>query len=224
MELDKDKIKEDVLERGIQWLVHFTPTFNLLGIFQEGKILSRAKIEGIGVDITDITDFIQFTDEIRYDDKNFINLSIQDCNHFLFNVFRRKTKESPDVVWCVIRIDPSVIWSHDTLFSVTNAANSHNKRHVGISGDFQKFSMMFSERLEVISFNSRRVLTRNGLRKNLTTDEQAEVLIKDEIDSDNIIEICFASEQDLATTKAAFSGYDTSKFRVDSTAFQKNRI
>ena len=35
---------------------------------------------------------IQFTDEIRYDDKNYINLSISSPNTFLFSKFRRKTR------------------------------------------------------------------------------------------------------------------------------------
>jgi len=221
--MDRMDLKREVEARDIKWLVHFTPAFNLLGIFEEGRLLSRQIMESKGMEHLDILDYVQFTDDIRYDDKNYINLSIQDCNHFLFGVFRNKTKGFLDVTWCVIRIDPKIIWEQDVRFSVTNAANSHNKNNVGISGGLHKFLDMFSESLEVISSSNRRVLSRSGLSKNLTTDEQAEVLVKDEIHLDKILQVCFENENDLARVKAAFSGYDTSKFVVNKIAFDRTR-
>ena len=74
-----------------------------------------------------------------FDDKNYINLSIQHPNSFLFSRFQQKTSEHIHITWCVLKINPKYIYEKNTLFSVTNAANSHNKRNVGVTGDFEKF-------------------------------------------------------------------------------------
>ena len=62
-------------DRGIESLIHFTPTINLLSIYEQGRLLSRYLLEKNEIDNT-LLDFIEFIDSIRYDDNNFINLSI----------------------------------------------------------------------------------------------------------------------------------------------------
>ncbi|MGE4289573.1 MAG: DarT ssDNA thymidine ADP-ribosyltransferase family protein, partial [Salinivirgaceae bacterium] len=56
------------------------------------------------------------------------------------------------------------------------------------------------------------------------TDVQAEVLVKDEVSSEYIKEICFQNNDDLAQAKAAMNLFDTSKFVVDSSVFSNNRL
>lgn len=110
-----------------------------------------------------------------------------------------------DINWCVIKIDPKYIYLSDTLFSVHNAASSLSKRK-GISGDLNKFRMMFS----------------NEYNK-YTSDIQAEVLVKDQIPIVDILEICFESKEDLTMVQTAFSMFevDTSKFKIESELFGK---
>jgi hypothetical protein len=217
-------LKEEVNKRRIECLIHFTPTINLLSIFEQGKLLSRAKLENLDIDQTYIFDYVEFTDEIRFDDKSYINLSIQHPNAFLFNRFREKTKNEIHINWCVLRIDKKYIYFHDTLFSVTNAANSHNKRNIGISGGIGKFRQMFNDSLQINTSYNSKVITRGNLKDKYPTDEQAEVLVKDEILVDDILQVCFKDEQSLAAGKAALSEYNTSNFVVDSNLFTNTRI
>jgi len=222
--LNHSEFENELVERDIKYLIHFTPTINLMSIFEQGKILSRALLEKFDIDQTDIFDYIQFTDDIRFDDKQYINLSIQHPNHFLFNRFQQKTKEHTHINWCILKIEKKYIYYAETLFSVTNAANGFNKRNVGVSGDIQKFKMMFSDNLKIVTSTSSRIISRNQLNAKYPTDEQAEVLVKYEIAVDDIMQICFKDEHDLAAGKAALNGYDTSKFVVDNSMFNNSRI
>jgi len=88
------EFKKEVTNRRIEHLIHFTPTINLLSIFEQGKLLSRALLEKNDIDNT-LLDFIEFLDNIRFDDKNYINLSLTSPNYFLFNRFRERTKDKP---------------------------------------------------------------------------------------------------------------------------------
>ena len=218
------EFKKEITDRGIEHLIHFTPTINLLSIFEQGKLLSRALLEKFDIDQTDIFDYVEFTDDIRFDDKSFINLSVQHPNSFLFNRFREKTKNDVHINWCVLKIDKKYIYQTDTLFSVTNAANSHNKRSVRVTGDIGKFQMMFTNSLQIVTSYSTRTISRNGLKTKYPTDEQAEVLVKNEISISDILQVCFKDEKDLAAGKAALSDYNTSNFVVDATLFTNARI
>lgn len=214
----------EIEQRGIEYLIHFTPTINLLSIFEQGKLLSRALLEKFDIDQTDIFDYIEFTDDIRFDDKSFINLSVQHPNSFLFNRFREKTKNDVHINWCVLKIDKKYIYQTDTLFSVTNAANSHNKRNVRVTGEIGKFQMMFANSLQIVTSYNTRTISRNGLKTKYPTDEQAEVLVKNEISISDILQVCFKDEKDVAAGKAALSDYNTSNFVMDATLFTSARI
>lgn len=222
--LNHIEFKKEISDRGIEHLIHFTPTINLLSIFEQGKLLSRALLEQFDVEQTDIFDYIEFTDNIRFDDKSYLNLSIQHPNSYLFNRFREKTKDEIHIKWCVLKIDKKYIYQVDTLYSVTNAANSHNKRTVGVSGEINKFRMMFADSLQIVTSYNSRTIARNNLKPKYPTDEQAEVLVKNEIPICDILQVCFIDEKDLAAGKAALSDYSTNNFVVDSTLFSNIRI
>lgn len=216
--------QKEITDRGIQQLIHFTPTINLLSIFELGKLLSRSMLEKFDVEQTDIFDYVEFTDAVRYDDKHYINLSVQHPNSFLFNRFRQKTAEHLHITWCVLKIAPKFIYKIDTLFSVTNAANSHNKSVVGVTGDIEKFRMLFSPSVRVVTSYASREVQRINLNLKYPTDEQAEILVRDEIPLSDIFNICFKDENELASVKAALNGFDTSKFVVDSSLFNSSRL
>lgn len=226
MELKQNNLafEQEIANRNIGHLIHFTPTINLLSIFEMGKIMSRKLLEDFDVEQTDIFDYVEFTDDIRFDDKNYINLSIQHPNSFLFNRFRQKTAEHIHINWCVLKINKKYIYQKDTLFSVTNAANSHNKRNIGVTGDIEKFIKLFDSSISVVTSYNSRTITRNNLDKKYPTDEQAEVLVKNQISLVDIIEVCFNDANDLATAKAALSDYNTSNFVIDQQLFTNSRI
>jgi hypothetical protein len=124
----------------------------------------------------------------------------------------------------VLRINPIFLYVKDTLFSVTNAASNAAKRQFGVSGEFEKLNMLFSNVLNINTFNGARRLIRHNLPLKYPTDVQAEVLVKDEIHIGYINQVCFANEDDLAQTKAAMYCFDTSNFVVNQGLFTSNRI
>ena len=221
---DAEAFKQFIFERGIECLVHFTATKNLYSILEHGKLMSRAKLESLDIEQFDILDYAQFTDAVRYDDTNYINLSISSTNSFLFSKFQERTKEDFTITWCVLKISPIYLYQIDTVFSVTNAASSAAKRQYGISGDFEKLKQLFASELRINTFNGVRPLSRRNLPSKYPTDVQAEVLVKDEINSEYITEICFRNNEELAQAKAAMSSFDTSKFVVDYSIFESTRL
>jgi len=221
---DSDNFKQFISVREIECLVHFTATKNLYSILEHGKLMSRAKLESLDIEQFDILDYAQFTDAVRYDDTNYLNLSISSTNSFLFSKFQKRTKEDFTITWCVLKINPIYLYQADTLFSVTNAASNSAKRQFGISGDLEKLKQLFNSELKINTFNGVRPLSRRNLPLKYPTDVQAEVLVKDEINSDYITEICFSNNEELAQAKAAMNSFDTSKFVVDSTIFESTRL
>ena len=216
--------KNEIKNRSIEYLVHFTPTLNLLSILEQKKLLSRSVLESLDIKQYDILDYVKFTDDVRYDDKSYLNLSISSPNTFLFSKFRDKTSSDMSIKWCVIKIDPKHIYDSETLFSVTNAASSSAKYQFGISGDIDKFLMLFSDELNINSRNGVRQIVRRGIQNKFPTDLQAEVLIKHSIPEESIISVCFETQNDLAETKAAMSEFNTSNFIVDPKIFSPSRI
>ena len=216
---DSDQFKQEIKRRGITRLIHFTPTINLRGIFELGYLYSRMELENLDIHVIDILDYIQFNDQLRFDDKTYINLSIERPNSYLFRRFIDNTKNIPYISWCVLSIDPKYIYEQDTLFSVTNAANRHNQNSVGITGDFHKFQMMFDDRLSIVSSRTTKIVNRMKLPDAYTTDEQAEVLVKQPIPVADILSVSFPTLEKLVEAKAALSGYDCSNFVIECGLF-----
>jgi hypothetical protein len=225
MKLKNDHIdfELEIKKRGIECLIHFTPTLNLYSILEQKKVMSRSALESIDIDQYDILDYVKFTDNIRYDDKRYINLSISSPNTFLFSKFIKKTFNDMTIKWCVLKINPKHIYDSDTLFAVTNAASSAAKNQYGISGDIEIFKMLFAKQLKLNTFNGTRNISRNNILARYPTDIQAEVLVKNSIPVSSIISVCFQTNNDLAETKSAMCEFDTKKFIVEPTIFSPSR-
>jgi len=217
------EFQKEIDQRKIEFLIHFTPTRNLYSILEQKKLMSRATLENLDIEQFDILDYIQFTDNVRYDDKNYLNLSLSSPNTYLFSKFRQKTADDFTIKWCVLKINPKHIYDTDTLFAVTNAASNAAKRQFGISGDLEKFKSLFVDELNIKTYNGIRKIQRGNILDKYPTDIQAEILIKDFLSSDSIISVCFQSEEDLAEAKGAMYEFDTSKFVVDLEIFSPKR-
>ncbi|MCH8490787.1 MAG: DUF4433 domain-containing protein [Oceanicaulis sp.] len=218
MDLKKDYIEfqNEISRRGIKYLIHFTPTINLYSILEQGKLMSRRVLENLDIEQFDILDYVQFTDNVRYDDKSFINLSISGPNTFLFSKFQERTKDDITINWCVLKIDQKHIYQKETKFAVTNAA-SNAAKSIGVTGDIEKFKTLFANNIN-IPFG-----VRGRINSKFPTNVQAEVLVKDEIPVESIIQLCFESQESLASAKAALSEFNTSNFVVDKDIFSPNR-
>lgn len=218
MELKDDylSIKNEAERRGINSLIHFTPTINLIGIIEQGALLSRANLEKMDIDVYDLLDYVQFTDQIRYDDKNYINLSITHPNIYLMKNFMQRTLHDPSIDWCILTLNTDILLWQETLFSVTNAASTVAKQN-GIRGNFEAFKKLFSERIMLKQPHIRA----SNLPSNQTTDAQAEVLVKDKIPLSFIKSVAFRNQESMASTKTALSWLDLSSlvFEVNPSYF-----
>jgi hypothetical protein len=203
-------IKAEVERRGITSLVHFTPTINLMGIIEQKGLKSRESLENLDIEVFDLLDYVKFTDDIRYDDKSYINLSITRPNQNLLKAFMERTKDDPTIDWCVLTVSTDVLLWEETLFSVTNAASIAAKLH-GIGGTVEHFYKMFADELSLKYLKKRS----NGQPSNQPTDIQAEVLVRNEIPLSLIHKISFRNQASLSSTKAALSFLDHSALIFD---------
>jgi hypothetical protein len=203
---DHARFENEVVRRGITRLAHFTPTINLLSIFEQGALLSRKQLRQLSVERPELhlDDFIEINDKLRLDKmEDHINLSVQYPNHLLFQRFRDSCRSWCDS-WCVIALSPSCLWLDETLFSIGNAASSYSQRQ-GINGSFEKFVSLFQPRVAASNANNQRVLTRNGLADCHPTDVQAEVLVRGRIPISEIEEIYFETDEELKRSRGAIS-------------------
>ena len=49
--------QEEISKRGIEFLIHFTPTINLYSILEQGKLMSRKTLENLDIEQFDILDY-----------------------------------------------------------------------------------------------------------------------------------------------------------------------
>lgn len=203
---DRAAFEAEVARRGITRLMHFTPTINLISIYEQGALLSRDQLKRLAVEYPELhlTDYVEVNDRLRLDNLNdYLNLSIQHPNHWLFRKFRDSCRNWCDS-WCVISLTPASLWYADTMFSIGNAAASLSKRQ-GINGQFTTFCSLFKDNVVAGNMYSQRILTRTNLADCHPTDAQAEVLVKGQIPIDCITAVFFETQEEASRSRAAIS-------------------
>lgn len=213
-----DLFIQEMKRRNITQIIHFTTTKNLLNMFEQGAILSRNILTHLSHLEHSSLEIVNYTDEMRFDDTNYINCSISCHNTFLFNAFKKRHEDDPAVTWCMLKINPSLLYDENTLFSVSNAG-SREAQNYGIHGDFTHFKNLFADNLP-IRYNSR---VNTALQ--YPTSVQAECLIKDRINLGDVIQVCFQNESDCRFTRNIFisEGYNVDNFVIDSDVFNPDR-
>ena len=151
----------------ISRLVHFTPIYNLESIFENG-VLSRNGLDDRRLEY-------YYSDDIRLDGKlDYICNSISFPN---YKMFYSKRMEDEDIKWAVLSIDSEIlIDKFDTEFYRRNAASNDPFKY--------RFNPCSNEALEDMfrDYENRDP----NIPDNYPTDPQAEVLVKDIIDSSYI--------------------------------------
>jgi hypothetical protein len=160
----KTKIDQFLKERKIKKLIHFTDGRNLESISKHGllpvKTLKEKNIQ------------YYYNDDDRYDDQlGGISVSITSRNKYLLRSFHSRKNRK----WIEIEIDSSVAKTHNCLFYYCNAASSdfRNTSTEHLSS-FLALQDMFSESIST----NKRTISRDNKASNLTTDDQAEIIVK----------------------------------------------
>lgn len=176
-------IKTEVAKRGITRLCHFTPSRNLVHIALDPRgILSTSKLrqdERAAFNPTDLQRLDGYPDHVC--------CSIQYPNSWYFRRARAMDRIFDD--WVVLMLSPASLWKTGTKFCTRNAAA---QRGAGVQAGIEGFTGMFAE--ETTGAYGR-TFVRQALRPmNATTDEQAEVLVVDNVTSDEVIGIAVRDE------------------------------
>jgi hypothetical protein len=169
-------IKAEVQRRGITRLCHFTPSRNL-GQILSGKsgVLATRRLKEDERYIFAPTDLERLDRHTEH-----ISCSIEYPNAWYFD--RARSRETLFRDWTVLFIDSKYLWKDGARFCPRNAAASFG-REVG-SGP-SVFEKLFAP--EVAGAYGRKY-SRSSLTPNYcVTDEQAEVLIPDEIALEDIL-------------------------------------
>lgn len=184
-----NKFQDEIQRRGITRLCHFTKSSNLPFILGDGKFEKNGILS---------TDYIRQSDYLEELDKNrldgytdYVCCSVQQPNSKYMYFREKKSEDDLFHQWAVLYIDPSII-DDTSLFSPVNAATASGKN---VKSGFDAFEDMFADPIEFIRYGTVQTKERNpNLALNLTTDKQAEVLIKNKIPKDKIIGVAFPAE------------------------------
>jgi hypothetical protein len=178
-----DSIKREAERRSITRLCHFTPSRNLVHILTgETGILATKHLQK-----NERSVFTQ-TDLERLDrHEGYICCSIQYPNAWYFD--KAKSKDILFKDWVVLFINPKYLWMSGTRFCPRNAASGYGR---GIVEGEQGFKAIFTDAIPG-AYGKTRERSPNHLPC-CPTDDQAEVLIPDQIGISDILAIAVPSE------------------------------
>lgn len=188
----KNHISDFIQEREIKGLYHFTKVNNLHSILRNG-LLSRRTL-----DEREIT--YSYNDPDRLEGSpEAICLSIGFPNYKMFYKYRNPTS---DKEWCIIYLNPRILYEKECLFCIENAASS-NERH---RNDEDKRGIEGLKKL----YDDEEHRNEMGLNSDFTTNPQAEVLVLDDIGVEYIEAVYFKENP----VKFPISDYKEYKFLV----------
>lgn len=161
--------------RGITELVHFTRYECLPSILDLG-LLPRSLVEEREIPC-------EFNDEERHDlCEDASCLSISFPNYKMFWACRQEYGGN----WVVLSLNPRILWQKECAFNPVNAASNEVRFMAREERQGREaFNAMFEDRED---WPNR---TETGIPDNFTTNPQAEVLVFDTIEPDNIQNIYF---------------------------------
>lgn len=192
-------IKDFIKKRRIVALAHFTQLENLDSILRNG-LLSKEALAQKQISYN-------YNDELRLEGKNdAICLSISFPNYKMFYKYRCSKKGE----WCVLELDPSILYEKECLFCISNAASSGELRR----SDAEKMNISGLKKLFYDPTFHRDSV---NLHTRYTTNPQAEVLVLDSIEPKYINGIHF--DRNHSKYKEFTLNYPKFKFCISPRAF-----
>ena len=169
-----DRIHGQACERGISRLCHFTPSRNLIHIARDpAGLLATRHLREEELALFNPTDIQRIDGFLDY-----VCCSIQYPNAWYFRKAREQEPLFED--WAVLLISPDYIWKPGTKFCPRNAAALGGQ---GVSDGIAGFNALFAPSVEG---SQGRIFQRGQKPDCVPTDDQAEVLIPDQVDRRDI--------------------------------------
>lgn len=185
---DRDRIVQEIIDRGITRICHFTPSRNF-GQIVAGKmgVLATGRLASDDRNVftpTDLRRLDGYTDHVC--------CSIEYPNAWYFE--RARSGETLFKDWVVLLVNPKYLYDPRTLFSPRNAAAEFG-RH--IMPGYDGFVRLYAKSVEGAYGHT---FTRSAQRlPSCPTDEQAEVLVPDVIELKDVLGIVVRSEEQADT-------------------------
>ena len=175
-----NSIRKESTARGITRLCHFTQSRHLPQIIEPpGGLLSTKRLGEMNRPFTP-------TDTVRRDGHpDHVCCSVQYPNGWYLRKAVGREQLFRD--WVVLLLHPSYLWMDGTKFCDTNAATEMGRR---IQAGIDAFNSLFADEVRIHG----RCSTRDRKPACVPTDDQAEVLIPDQVDRDAIIGLIVSSE------------------------------
>jgi ssDNA thymidine ADP-ribosyltransferase, DarT len=212
-----ETIKQEVERRRITRLCHFTPSRNLVHILTGiTGILATKKLQKDERSVFTSTDLERFDRHEEY-----ICCSIEYPNAWYFD--KAKSKDELFKDWVILFINPKYLWLPGTRFCPRNAASGHGRN---VAEGEQAFLSMFAE--SVPGAYNRNFTRSNTHLACCPTDNQAEVLIPDQIGTADILAIAVPTENQAKNEVVRLSilgvPTDTFNFVIAPTLFDKQSL
>lgn len=205
---DSDLIRKAVQKRGITRLCHFTPSRNF-GQIVAGKagVLATRNLEA------DERTAYAPTDLQRLDGyKQHVCCSIEYPNGWYFD--RARSGEVLFRDWVVLMVDSEYLFDSRTLFSPRNASAGYG---AGIAGGYEGFVRLFADGVEGAYG---RTYTRSAQHLSCSpTDDQAEILVPDVIELEDVLAIGVRSEDQARNERVRLELIGIPKSEIGSLKF-----
>lgn len=182
MTIDCQRIQQEVTNRKISRLCHFTQSRKLPHILGELQgVYSIDSLESLRPDIVDKND------PLRLDGQpNHICCSIEFPNSYFFRQAASREKIFKD--WVVLIIKSEIIWRAENKYSYRNAASHPTP----IGSGYEAFAKIYAH---TVTGSAGMTFTRTSIQLPCCpTDVQAEVLVKEVISKQCIFQIAVATE------------------------------
>lgn len=208
-------IRESAERRGITRLCHFTPSRNLGHIANDPRgILASRHLED------DEAALFNPTDKERLDGyRGHVCCSIQYPNAWYFRTARGNEKLFPD--WVVMLINAKYLWRPGTKFCPRNAAAGFGRQ---VQEGFGAFEALFADRVQG---SGNRVFERRQEHPAfLPTDQQAEVLIPDQVHKQDVLGIAVQDKAQAKREAARLTllGHETPPILIAPQFFQPESL
>lgn len=208
-------IANEVRERSITEVLHFTTNRGFLGILSQGRVLPNSKLHK-----EDTLAFIFQQNSQSRKEKNpiwldYINLSISRLNHEFFS-YSQYLHRNDEMFWVVLSFFPNILEHDGVFFTTTNNIYPSCKRAEGHDGLVNMFSNPIEGKYQQKFYRN------EGCLPSWTTCEQAEVLYPHELSLQYLDKVYVLDETTRSSVKAQMSLYNKSIATVvDPSVFKR---
>lgn len=202
-------IAQEIIQRGITEIVHFTTNHGLVGMLAKGAVLSRRQLPNESL-LRYIAhpNAVTRAEAAEHFDKSadwldYVNLSVSEINRSYFG-FSNAWAHNSDIFWSVMTFDTKILTHQGVHFATTNNVYPHCKRGAGLEGFMSLFAATVRRKGDWYA-------NRRNRASNLPTCEQAEVLYPSAVPLEYLRKIYVRTEDDhdcVAGWLAQYSRHD----------------